>query len=224
MIEFKDTKISLSRDGGRNLSVSFRLSPGDLAILIGPNGSGKTTVLDIIAGIRKVDAGTVTVEPAASPIAYVVQDSASGLLPWRTILSNILLPAQLQKSLSNGSVEKAESLLTTFGLTERKDDYPYKLSEGEKQLVNIIRAVSTPASILLLDEPFSSLNAIARSRAKAILLESAAGRTTLLVTHDPADLDWPITRCLQIINSQLVETNILEAKEFLENVVSKAPA
>jgi NitT/TauT family transport system ATP-binding protein len=223
MIEFKDTIISLSRDGRRNLSLSLRLSDGDLAVLLGPNGSGKTTVLDTIAGIRRVDAGTVILEPSAAPIAYVVQDSASGLLPWRTILSNILLPAQLQKSQSEGSVERAISLLTIFGLADRKDDFPYKLSEGEKQLVNIIRAVCTPAGILLLDEPFSSLNAIARSRTKEILLESAAKRITLLVTHDPADLDWPITRFFRIVNSRLVETNSSEAKEFLENVVSKAP-
>jgi len=222
MIELKNSSISLSRDGSRNLAVSLSLLTGDLAVLLGQNGSGKTTLLDVIAGVEQLDAGTVEVQPSNSPVAYVVQDAASGLLPWRTILSNILLPAQLHSELSDVMRDKAIGLLDKFGLADRKDDFPYKLSEGEKQIVNLIRAVCTPAGILLLDEPFASLNVKARLLAKTMLLEFAFGRTTVLVTHDSADLDWPVRRCFRILDSSVVEIDLSEAKEFLEDVVPNA--
>lgn len=222
MIEFKDALISLSRDGRKNLTASLRLESGDRAVLLGLNGSGKTSLLDVIAGVGRVDAGSFRIESVHDPIAYVVQDSASGLLPWRSILSNILLPSQLRDGAGEGLQHKAGSLLTAFGLAERMHDFPYKLSEGEKEIVNLIRAVCTPAKVVLLDEPFASLNAVARGRAKSILLEFSKGRTIVLVTHDPTDLDWPFTRFLQVVNSGVVETNLQEAKDFLENAVSKS--
>ena len=221
MIEFRNGSISLSRDGRRNLAVSLSLSSGEFAVLLGPNGSGKTTLLDVIAGVTRMDVGTVVVEPLNSPLAYAVQDAASGLLPWRTILSNIILPAQLRNGMIDVPLDKAKSLLVEFGLGDRQDDFPYKLSEGEKQIINLIRTVCTPAEILLLDEPFASLNVKARIRAKAMLLEFASGRTTLLITHDPADLDWPISRCFRIKDSTVVEISLSEAREFLEDVVQK---
>lgn len=224
MIEIKNGSVSLSRDGRRNLAMSFRLSTGDFAVLLGRNGSGKSTVLDAVAGIRPLDAGTLALEPLNAVVAFAVQDSASGLLPWRSILSNILLPSKLHNNSTDEMREKALRLLATFGLQERKDDFPYKLSEGEKQIVNLIRAVCTPASILLLDEPFASLNAKARSLAKAILAECAAARTTVFVTHDPMDLDLPITRCLVITDATLVEIDMNAAKDFLENVAATASA
>jgi taurine transport system ATP-binding protein len=221
MIEFKHSSISLSRDGRRNLAVNLSLSKGELAVVLGPNGSGKTTLMDVIAGIERLDVGRMLVEPSNSPVAYAVQDAASGLLPWRTILSNILLPTQLHNGLPEKTPEKALMLLGSFGLDDRKNDFPYKLSEGEKQIVNLIRTVCTPASILLLDEPFASLNVKARVKAKEMLLEFAAGRTTLLVTHDPADLDWPISRFFRIRDSSVIEIGLSEAKEVLEDAVQK---
>jgi ABC-type multidrug transport system ATPase subunit len=85
----------------------------------------------------------------------------------------------------------------------------------------LIRAVCTPASILLLDEPFASLNAKARALAKDIIMEFATGRTAIFVTHDPLDLELPVTRWLLITDSTLLEVNMHEAKEFLENVATK---
>lgn len=220
LVKFENASISLSRDGRRNLSISVCLEPGDLAVLLGLNGSGKTSLLDVIAGVRHVDAGHVRIEPNNKPVAYVVQDSASGLLPWRTILANILLPSRLNNQLNDRSVERAYMLLETFGLAERRDDFPYKLSEGEKEIINLIRAVCTPAETVLLDEPFASLNAVARTKAKNILRDFVAGRTTVLVTHDPVDLEWPFTRFLQILDSSIVEMSIREANEFLGNAAS----
>jgi ABC-type nitrate/sulfonate/bicarbonate transport system ATPase subunit len=221
MIEINNGALSLSRDGQRNLSISIHLSNDDFAVLLGRNGSGKTTALDTIAGVRQLDAGTLSIQPSNAAIGYVVQDSSSGLLPWRTILSNILLPSKLRAGSHDAMNEKALNLLSSFGLLDRKDDFPYRLSEGEKQIVNLIRAACTPANILLLDEPFASLNAKARSISKDVLEKFASGRTTVFVTHDPFDLDLPITRWLLITDSTLAEVNKETAKEFLENVATK---
>jgi ABC-type nitrate/sulfonate/bicarbonate transport system ATPase subunit len=221
MIEFHDTTISLSHDGRRRLSIGFRLSKGDLTVLLGANGSGKTTILDLIAGARKPDTGTVTTEPAGLPVAYAVQDSSSGLLPWRTILSNILLPSVVANRCSEQNRSEALRLLEQFGLAERRQDFPYQLSEGEKQIVNLIRAVCTPAEILLLDEPFSSLNSRTRALAKEKLLQFASNRTTILVTHDPTDLEMPFNRFLRIADSSVEEVDSKEATSFLRNAVSE---
>lgn len=224
MIEFKDAAISLTGDGRRNLAVSLRLSTGDCAVLVGPNGSGKTTVLDVVAGVRQLDRGALLVEPNGKPIAYVVQDSNSGLLPWRNVLSNILLPLHLQQNSLGSAPEQARTHLERFGLAERARDFPYKLSGGEKQLVNLMRALSTPADIVLLDEPFSPLNAVARSRARTLVRDFARGRTTILVTHDPADLDLPITRYFRIAGEKIEEVQRDEARESLSHVESEASA
>jgi ABC-type nitrate/sulfonate/bicarbonate transport system ATPase subunit len=221
MIEFHKTVISLSHDGQRTLSIDFRLNKGDLAVLVGANGSGKTTILDLIAGVRKPDTGKVIAEPANLPIAYAVQDSSSGLLPWRSILSNVLLPSLVAHQSPENTRGKALSLLTQFALADRQRDFPYQLSEGEKQIVNLIRALCTPAEILLLDEPFSSLNSRTRALAKENLLQAAKSRTSVLVTHDPADLEWPFNRLLRITDSSIQEVDLSEAKTFLENAVPK---
>lgn len=223
MIEFHNTSITLNADKQRSLSVSLSLTAGDFAVFVGPNGSGKTTLLDVVAGTRKIDSGRIILEPAASPIAYAVQDSSSGLLPWRTILTNILLPAQLIDGNSPLELrDKALSLLSIFNLAGRKDDFPYRLSEGEKQIVNLIRTVCTPSNIVLLDEPFASLNIKSRLVARSMLKEFVRGKTTILVTHDPTDLDWGITRYFRIANDRLIEVSAFEARGFLENAGTEA--
>lgn len=221
MIVLDKTTISLSRDGQRQLSLNFRLDPGDLALLLGPNGSGKTTILDLIAGVCRPDAGKITVEPKNTPIAYAVQDSASGLLPWRSILSNTLLPSEVAGKATE-QADQANTLLREFGLGQRLHDFPYQLSEGEKQIVNLVRTICTPAKIMLLDEPFSALNARTKALAREKLLEVAKGRTTIFVTHDASDLDWPFTRYLSIADSSIAELDLNQATKFLNNVASKA--
>jgi ABC-type nitrate/sulfonate/bicarbonate transport system ATPase subunit len=178
-------------------------------------------LLDSIAGIRHPISGNVQVEPVKKPIAYAVQDSASGLLPWKSVLSNILFPSILDGADDRETKTKALRLLVEFGLDARKNDFPYQLSEGEKQIINVIRCVCTPASIVLLDEPFAALNAHAKVKAKAHLAEFAKERVTILVTHDPADCDLPLNRFLLISNSVVEEVDSKTASEFLSNVVSK---
>jgi len=200
------------------------LSRGDWAVLVGPNGSGKTTILDIVAGVRQPDRGTLSVQSPENPIAYVVQDSNSSLLPWCSVLSNILLPLRLHRSSLGNEPAEALTLLAKFGLAERAYDFPYRLSAGEKQLVNLVRALSTPAEIVLFDEPFTNLNALVRSSVEKLVVDFARNRTTLFVTHDPADLDLPITRYFKIDNEQVIEVQRCEAQESLTHVESNASA
>jgi NitT/TauT family transport system ATP-binding protein len=166
--------------------------------------------------VRLPFAGRIVLDPADSPIAYVVQEAANALLPWRTLLSNMLLPAQLQGHVPLDVQERAMSLLSRFGLKDRAHDFPYKLSGGERQILNLVRALLTPASIVLLDEPFAPLNAVARLPAASLMLEYASARTTILVTHDPADLDWPFTRYFEIADSQVVEADRARIKRQLD--------
>lgn len=222
MITFDHAVINLSGDGRRKLSAAFQLKRGDFALLLGLNGAGKTTLLDSIVGVRHPTSGRVEVSSASSPIAYAVQDSASGLLPWRNVLDNILFPAALCHQADSEMQRKAASLLREFRLEERRDDFPYRLSEGEKQIINVIRCLCTPGDVVLLDEPFAALNSHAKVKAKALLAKLAAERITILVTHDPADCDLPFNRFFLISDSAVSEIDSRAAKEFLSNVISKA--
>jgi len=222
MITLNNAVFNLSDDGHRKLLATFRLERGDFAVLLGLNGAGKTTLLDAIAGIRRALSGKIEVAPPDAPVAYAVQDSASGLLPWKNVLDNILFPAAMCKRDDVEAKSKALSLLEEFRLAERRDDFPYRLSEGEKQIVNVIRCICTPANVVLLDEPFAALNSHVRARIKVLLAEFAKGRSTVLVTHDPVDCDLPLNRFFLISNSVVEEVDSKTAKEFLSNVISKA--
>ena len=144
------------------------------------------------------------------------------ILPWKSVLNNILFPAAMSKKDDAETKSKALSLLEEFRLAERCDDFPYRLSEGEKQIINVIRCICTPASVVLLDEPFAALNSHVRVKIKTLLAEFAKGRSTVLVTHDPVDCDLPLNRFFLISDSVVEEVDSKRAKDFLSNVISKA--
>jgi NitT/TauT family transport system ATP-binding protein len=194
MIEFKDVEIKV---GGKNphiLKYDLRIENGDQVMIVGPNGCGKTTFLDLIIGVRIAEKGSIDISDFEKPTAYAVQNSDSGLLPWLNVISNILLPARVAGTLNQSSIDIANSLLQTFNLIERTKDYPYSLSGGEKQIVNLIRTVCTPADLVLLDEPFVSL--FEESRHKFILFFKnwLKGKTSIIVTHEDLDSFFDFTR------------------------------
>lgn len=219
MVTISQGQVALSSDGKRRLDVSLRLTKGDVALLVGPNGSGKTTLLDVVAGVRVLDAGTMERPRAFQPIAYAVQDSISGLLPWRTIAENILLPARLHGQVGDEMLAQSHRLMEMFRLRERADDFPYKLSGGEKQAANLIRTLCTPCSLALIDEVLASLHHDLRSRAKTELATWLDQRTALLVTHDPDDLDLPFTRFFAINGGTVHEVERGDVVKVLENAV-----
>lgn len=206
------TKGVIELSPARLLYVDFSLNEGDIALLIGPNGSGKTTLLDTIAGVRSLLSGSLYYSAPDQAVAYAVQDSNSGLLPWQTVHDNILLPAFLHNALSETLSKEARRLLETFRLHSRAHDFCYKLSGGERQVVNIIRALCTPCSIALMDEPFGALHNDFRSIAVRELSTWLPTKTAIFVSHDPADLSLPFTRFLLIDRNTLTELTRHEAE------------
>jgi NitT/TauT family transport system ATP-binding protein len=176
---------------------SLEVAPGELHVIVGPSGCGKTTLLGAVAGFAGITSGTITLDgrrlndpdgPPAPPGAdrvVVFQDST--LFPWRTVLDNVTYGPVVQGRLSrHEAAEKARARLATAGLADVADRFPAELSSGVQRRVELLRALFTDPSLLLLDEPFRGMDAIARSLMHEALLElyDRAGVTVLFITHD----------------------------------------
>jgi sulfonate transport system ATP-binding protein len=163
----------------RNLRA--RIGPSELCVITGPSGCGKTTLLNIIAGLDCEFAGTLSFEPAVRPpqIGYVFQNPR--LLPWRTVRQNVALA--LARDCERAALD---DLLDEIGLADAADVYPARLSGGMARRAALARAFAVRPDLLLLDEPFLSLDAAAADRLRALLLRLVAARpaTVLFVTHD----------------------------------------
>jgi ABC-type nitrate/sulfonate/bicarbonate transport system ATPase subunit len=198
------------------LCFDIEINKGDACLVIGTNGSGKTTFLDIIGGNRKLDKGRLILN-SEKPIGYALQDVDNCLLPWFSVIENILLPNKLFPT-DNQNDEKLKNILQQFNLLNRKDDFPYKLSGGEKQIVNFIRTILSPSEILLFDEIFAAMHSDTKKIAQDILKDEIKGKTTLFVTHDADDLALPHNRNFAFINNALVEIDIEHAKRMLNKI------
>lgn len=168
---------------------SWEVSAGESWAVIGPSGCGKTTLLYILAGLRLPDQGNVTVagEQISGPrrdIGLILQDH--GLLPWETALSNIGMGLRLRGVSGHQWRSEAQSWLDRLGLRDFARRYPGQLSGGQKQRVAIARTLAVEPTLLLMDEPFSSLDALTRESLQLLALELgiARGRSTILITHD----------------------------------------
>ena len=162
--------------------VSFHISPGDLLGLVGPSGVGKTTVLKLITGIVQPDAGSVRV--AEGVLGYVFQEPR--LLPWRTALDNVAVALRAQGMEKVAAREKAGEWLRRVGLTGFEHYHPAELSGGMAQRVAVARALAVEPAVLLMDEPFGSIDINLKSSLIVMLRELLAGgkTTTVYVTHD----------------------------------------
>jgi len=168
---------------------TFDVMPGELACLVGPSGCGKSTLLKILAGLHPHDAGTVKIGSASVPfdpsrdIGMVFQ--APLLLKWRTILDNVLLPAEILGLPAKESRERARALLALVGLAGAEEKRPYELSGGMQQRASIARALVHDPKLVLMDEPFGALDALTREKMNLELLRiwKEAGKTILFVTH-----------------------------------------
>ncbi|MFL9826688.1 ABC transporter ATP-binding protein [Rhodoplanes sp. SY1] len=156
--------------------------------VVGPSGCGKSTLLKIIAGLLAPTSGRLEVvgEPVLKPrrdIGVVFQNPV--LLPWRTILDNVLLPAEVQGLPAAASRARARDLLKMVGLAEFESKYPAELSGGMQQRAAISRALVCDPAILLMDEPFGALDAMTREQMNLDLqrIWRESGKTVLLITH-----------------------------------------
>ncbi len=167
-------------------NLSFTIPAGRLLALLGPSGVGKTTLLRIIAGLETPEAGSITAsdgQPLSGRIAYMAQQDL--LLPWARVIDNVMIGARLRGE--PPSPDRAQTLLAQVGLADRAAALPAALSGGMRQRVAIARTLYEQRPIVLMDEPFSALDAITRNRIQDLAAELLAGRTTLLITHDPLE-------------------------------------
>lgn len=160
--------------------------------IVGPSGCGKTTLLKIIAGLIPATGGEVLLNgrPVAAPpaeIVYIAQQYSKSLFPWRTVLANAEFPLEHHRGVTRGErTERARRSLARVGLLEAADRYPWQLSGGMQQRVAIARALVARPTVLLLDEPFSSVDALTRMELQDLMLETWHEHrlTVVLVTHD----------------------------------------
>ena len=168
--------------------MSLDIVPGGWTCLLGVSGVGKTTVLRLIAGLQtevRFSGRIVASDEDAlgDRVAYMAQQDL--LLPWATVLENVTLGARLRGE--RADLARAEQLLDQVGLTVHAGKKPHALSGGQRQRVALARTLMEDRAVILLDEPFSALDARTRSEMQDLAVALLAGRTVLLVTHDPGE-------------------------------------
>ncbi|MDK2889064.1 MAG: NitT/TauT family transport system ATP-binding protein [Thermoanaerobacter sp.] len=169
--------------------VSFDLAKGDTCAIIGPSGCGKSTLLYVLAGLLRPTGGEVTingepVRPKRRETALILQDY--GLLPWKTALQNTVLGLEIRGVSRLESLALAEEAMKELGIWEVRDHYPAQLSGGQRQRVAIARSLTLKPDLFLMDEPFSSLDALTREGLQNTLLDfwKKKRATMVLVTHN----------------------------------------
>lgn len=164
--------------------VSFEVCPQEFVCVLGPSGSGKSTLLRVLAGLVSPTRGEVVFEEGGKPrIGMVFQQS--NLMPWRTAIGNITLPLELQGVPEDEAQRRAQVLIDLVGLQGFEASWPRDLSGGMAQRVAIARALVHDPDLLLLDEPFGSLDALTRERMWMELsrIWQARRKTVVMVTH-----------------------------------------
>ncbi|MEM7463243.1 MAG: ABC transporter ATP-binding protein [Pseudomonadota bacterium] len=208
----------VSHDYGNGLvlkNVNLDVDPGEVLCLLGPSGSGKSTILRIAAGIERPTSGSVSIDedivagngvdipPEKRGIGLVFQDFA--LFPHLTIRQNVLfgltaVPADIAR-------EEAQHLLSRVGMASMADLYPHQISGGEQQRIALARALAPRPGILLMDEPFSGLDARLRDniRDETISLLRDTRSTSVIVTHDPEEALLVADRIALMNEGQIVQ-------------------
>jgi NitT/TauT family transport system ATP-binding protein len=168
--------------------ISFAVQPSEFISLVGPSGCGKTTFLRILDGLIPHDDGEIlldgkTVIKPGPDKGFVFQESS--LLPWRTVMDNVILGLELQGVDNSAARKKAERYIALVGLAGFEHHYPHELSGGMQQRVNLARALIVDPQVLLMDEPFASLDAQTREIMQAELLKmwNHTKKTVIFVTH-----------------------------------------
>ena len=169
--------------------INLTVNNGQLISLIGPSGCGKSTLLNIIAGIEVQDKGDIYIDKSLEAnrlgvCGYLQQKDL--LLPWRNILDNVILGSELKGENKKESLYKAKKYLDRFGLKGFEYEYPHNLSGGMRQRASFLRTLLADQKLFLLDEPFSALDSLNRSKMQDWLLniKKELDKTIILVTHD----------------------------------------
>jgi NitT/TauT family transport system ATP-binding protein len=163
--------------------LDFQTPAGSSLALVGPSGCGKSTLMHLLAGLRLPEAGQLEISPPRAKSAVVLQDF--GLFPWKNVRQNLELPLAVNGCPRRERAERVADMLAEMGLAGWEDHYPDQLSGGQKQRLALGRALIAEPDLLLLDEPFSSLDALTRENMQNFLagLWRGRGLTLILATH-----------------------------------------
>ncbi|MBY5035533.1 ABC transporter ATP-binding protein [Streptococcus gallolyticus] len=225
MIEFKEVKKTYG-EGIILKEINLRIKSGEFMVLVGPSGSGKTTLLKMVNRLIEPTGGQIFLdkkELTSLPlrdlrlsIGYVLQQIA--LFPNLTVAENILLIPEMKKWKKLEAQERMTALMERVGLpfAEYGHRYPKDLSGGEQQRIGILRAIIAQPSILLMDEPFSALDAISRKQLQVLTkeLHEEFGMTTIFVTHDTDEALTLADRIAVLHEGEIVQ--LASPKEILE--------
>lgn len=182
----------VGKHGNRTIleDVSLDVRAGEFVSILGKSGSGKTTLLRALAGLQNFSSGNITfrgdtVVAPCEGVVMVFQDYASSLLPWRTVRRNVALG--VERSLTAAETrQRTDEVLQIVGLTTHADEYPWRLSGGMQQRVQIARALALKPAVLLMDEPFGALDAMTKATLQDQLqeIQTVTGTTIVFITHD----------------------------------------
>jgi ABC-type nitrate/sulfonate/bicarbonate transport system ATPase subunit len=177
---------------GRVIAVEdarLAIQPGEFITIVGPSGCGKSTIFNMIAGLLKPSTGSILIDGRSvigetGHVGYMLQKDL--LLPWRTVLQNVMLGAELLRRPRRETEQEARRLMAQFGLRGFEDEWPGRLSGGMRQRAALMRTVLSGQDLMLLDEPFGALDAMTKSMMQEWLLDiwEEFGRTIVFITHD----------------------------------------
>jgi NitT/TauT family transport system ATP-binding protein len=195
MIEILNVNKSFSK--GKDMlkvldNISFSVNKGEILCILGSSGCGKSTLLRLLGGFDAPDSGSIVVDGEVvgkpSPDSILVFQEFNQLFPWKTVLHNVIYPLKVNKKCQNEQARRkhAEKYLEMVKLEGFSSSFPHHLSGGMKQKAALARALALQPSMLLMDEPFGSLDALTRQSLQTVLLEAwkKTGVTIIFVTHD----------------------------------------
>lgn len=211
--------------------LTFDIRTGEIVSIVGPSGCGKTTLLKAIAGLIKATAGSIhlhgtNIREARGDLAMVFQEYSRSLYPWMRVASNVALPLHYRDVDAGERQQRVDESLAAVGLSNYHDRYPWQLSGGMQQRVAIARALAYRPQLLLLDEPFASVDAQTRADLEDLVwtVRQQYRMTMLLVTHDIDEAVYLADRVIVLSKSpsRMLDDIVVDLPAERDQIATKA--